>query len=102
MRYLSTRISERLYQQLKAKGQEMGLTKKRSMSKIVRTLLSSAIENPQSDFNDKVQNKILDHTITIYYLLREYIRTQLGEDGSKINNLAHDKSEKALEAIFKK
>lgn len=102
MRHLSAKIPEYLHQQLKAKAQEMGLPKKGSMSKVVRTLLSYAIENPQSDFNYKMQNKILDHTITIYYLLKEYIRTQLGEDGSKLNNLAHDKCEKALEGIFKK
>ena len=97
----SARIPEHLYQQLKAKAKEMGLPKRRAISEVVRLLLSAALEPHEPQPNTKVQNKILEHTVAIYYLLKEYIKDQLGENGATLNNLAHDKCEKVLENILK-
>ena len=97
----SARIPEPLYQQLKAKAKEMGLPKKRAISKVVRLLLSAALEPYEPQSNTKVQNKILEHTVAVYYLLKEFVKNQLEDNGAKLNNLAHDKCERALENILK-
>jgi hypothetical protein len=102
MHNFSAKIPDELYKKLKAKAKEMGLAKKNSMSEVVRLLLSAALEPKESQPNTKVQNKILEHTVTIYYLLKEYVKNQLGENGSMLNNLAHDKCEKVLENILRK
>lgn len=99
--HLSAKIPKHLYQQLKTKAQEMGLPKKGAISEVVRLLLTAALEPREPQPNTKVQNKILEHTVTIYYLLKEYVKNQLGEDGATLNNLAHDKCEKALENLLK-
>ena len=97
----SARIPEHLYQQLKVKAKEMDLPKKRAISEVVRLLLSAALELSSPQPNTKVQHKTLEHTVAIYYLLKEYVKNQLGDNGAKLNNLAHDKCEKALENILR-
>jgi len=99
--HLSAKIPEDLYKQLKAKTKEMGLPQKGAISEVVRLLLSTALKSDQPHSNTKIQNKILEHTVTIYYLLKEYVKNQLGENGAKLNNLAHDKCEKVLETLLK-
>jgi hypothetical protein len=101
MHNFSAKIPDELYKRLKAKAKEMGLPQKGAMSEVVRLLLSAALKPDQSQFNTKIQNKILEHTVTTYYLMKEYVKNQLGENGSKLNNLAHDKGEKALETLLK-
>ena len=96
MSHLSVIIPDYLRQQLELKVEEMGVS---NISEVIRILLSTAIENPPSGTNDKIQKKMLQHMVTTYYLLKEHI-ISLGENGSTLNNMAHEKADKAMKKIL--
>lgn len=98
MGHLSVIIPDTLHQQLEAKTREMEL---RSISDAVRVLLIAGLEKEETekDSNNKIQNKILQHVVTSYYLLKDQI-VATGEEGLRRNKIAHEKGEKAMVKIL--
>lgn len=89
------------YEQLELKFEEMGDI---GISETIRILLSWSLENTQLDFlnttrknapteiSEKIQNKILQHVVTSYYLIKGQIVSS-GEEGLQRNKLAHEKGD---------
>lgn len=106
----SVRLPKDLYEQLELKSEEMGDI---GISETIRILLSWSLENPQLDFlnttrknapteiSEKIQNKILQHVVTSYYLIKGQIVSS-GEEGLQRNKLAHEKGEKAMLKILER
>jgi antitoxin component of RelBE/YafQ-DinJ toxin-antitoxin module len=92
MANISIKVPDDLYEQLKQKAHAMGELK---LSDALRILLKAAVENPTDLTNRKAKGKELQYLVTTYYLVNEYI-TSLEGKGTKLNNAAHKKAEKAL------
>ena len=106
----SVRLPKHLHERIELKSVELGDI---GVSETIRILLSWSLENPQSDFlappkehsqpeiNSKIQNKILEHVVTLYYLLKEQV-VDSGENGVRAHNAAHERAKIAIDKILER
>ena len=98
MPQLSVQISEALHKSLERKALEMGGLR---ISDAVRSLLQNALEQPDVAQDRKLHKQLLHYNIASYYMLQEHLLNNF-EEGEALNDQAHDKAAKILQALLKK
>lgn len=104
----SVLLSKEVREQLRIKAENLGLI---GISKIIRMLVDRALKNGELDFsnffqkksrstiNGRLENRLLKHAVSTYYLVREQV-LESGERGVSLNNIAHQKAKEVVEKIL--